>query len=116
MALTIAKVTNAPDVTGVGGKFKLHIRTITFDSSYVTAGEPLTAADLGSSGRTIFAVLPHGAFRNTDATLGIIVSYDHTNSKLVAYWGNAGSVSGMPEVASTTDLSTYSGRVTILTN
>lgn len=110
MALTIAKVTGATYKTDmkVGDK-QWREFIVTFDSSYVTAGESLTAADLG--GRVVYAVLPCGAFRNTDATLGIIVSYDHTNAKLVAYWGNAGSVSGMPEVASTTDLSTYSGRI-----
>lgn len=111
MALTVAKVT---DGASVFGNRKIRTFTITFDSSYVTAGEPLTAATLGLSGKTLIAVIPHGAFRNTDATLGIIVSYDVANSKLVAYWGNAGSVSGMPEVASTTDLSTYSGRITVI--
>ncbi len=84
---------------------------MTFDNNYPTAGEPLTAATLGYS--ELFAVIPEGAFRNTDATLGILVSYDAVNSKLVAYWGNAGSVSGMPEVADTTDLSTYSGRLIV---
>lgn len=107
--LTVAKVTDGNYV--IGNK-RVHTFTITFDDSYVTAGEPLTAATLGFS--KIIEVRAHGPFRNTDATLGIVVSYDHTNSKLVAYWGNAGSVSGMPEVASTTDLSTYSGRITAI--
>jgi hypothetical protein len=113
MALTVAKVTGGAYT--LGNKKKRTV-TITFDSSYPTGGEALTAGDLGVSGRTLIEVIPHGAFRNTDATLGIVVSYDHTNSKLVAYWGNAGSVSGMPEVANTTDLSTYSGRVSVVSN
>jgi hypothetical protein len=108
--LTVAKVASGDYV--VGNK-KVRTFTVTFDDSYPTGGEALTKATLGLSGKTLISVVPHGAFRNTDATLGIIVSYDHTNSKLVAYWGNAGSVSGMPEVASTTDLSTYSGRLTV---
>lgn len=108
MALTIAKVTGRQDY--VAGNRDTKVRTITFDSSYPTAGEALTAADFGL--KTLDEVRPHGVFRNTDATLGIVVSYNHTTAKLVAYWGNAGSVSGMPEVADTTDLSTYSGRVT----
>lgn len=106
MALTVAKITGADHVAG-NKRYKY--RTITFDASYPTGGEPLTASDLGL--KQIVAIVPMGAFRNTDATLGIEVSYDHTNSKLVAYWGNAGVASGMPEVTSTTDLSTYSGRI-----
>jgi hypothetical protein len=109
--LTLAKVRDADFKDG--NKQRL-VRTITFDSSYPTGGEALTKATLGV--HRIFEVLPHGPFRNTDGTLGITVAYDYTNSKLAAYWGNAGSVSGMPEVADTTDLSTYSGRVTFICN
>ncbi len=113
MALTVTPVaTNIDTRPFVAGNKDFKIVTIAFDDSYVTGGEPLTAASLGA--KAIFAVIPLGAFRNTDATLGIVVSYDMTNSKLVAYWGNAGSVSGMPEVASTTDLSTYSGRLLVI--
>ncbi len=112
MALTVTAVTPKSETAFVVSNKDVRHFTITFDSSYPTAGEPLTAADLGC--KVVFAVIPCGAFRNTDATLGIVVSYDHANSKLVAYWGNAGSVSGMPEVASTTDLSTYSGRVLVI--
>jgi hypothetical protein len=108
MALTVAAVTGSkPYITG---NRDVVVRTITFDNNYPTGGEALTAASFGL--KRLDEVRPHGAFRNTDATLGIVVSYDHTNAKLVAYWGNAGTASGMPEVTDTTDLSTYSGRVT----
>jgi hypothetical protein len=113
MALTVAKVTGGAYT--VGNKKKRTV-TVTFDSSYPTGGEALTAATLGVSGRTLIEVIPHGVFRNTDATLGIVVSYDYTNSKLVAYWGNAGTASGLPEVTDTTDLSTYSGRLSVISN
>lgn len=109
MALTVLPVTGEKPF--VKGNRDDAVFTITFDSSYPTAGEPLTAATLGF--KKLREVRAHGPFRNTDGTLGIVVSYDHTNAKLLAYWGNAGSVSGMPEVASTTDLSTYSGRITV---
>jgi hypothetical protein len=109
MALTIAKVANA-DFSDANKRHR--VRNITFDSSYPTAGEPLTAAQVGL--RAVTEAIPHGTFRNTDGTLGIFVSYDATNAKLFAYWGNAGTVSGAPEVANTTDLSTYSGRMTFI--
>lgn len=109
MALTVAKVSGA-DFTD--GNKRRRVRTITLDSSYLTAGEALIPADVGL--RVITEAIPHGAFRNTDGTLGVFVSYDVTNQKLLAYWGNAGSASGLPEVTSTTDLSTYSGRITFI--
>lgn len=108
MALTVDPITGKKPY--ISGNRDVVMRTVTFDSSYPTGGEALTAASFGL--KTLDEVRAHGPFRNTDATLGIVVSYDHTNSKLVAYWGNAGTVSGMPEVANTTDLSTYSGRIT----
>lgn len=109
MALTVAKVAGA-DYT-VSNK-RVRVRTITFDSSYLTAGESLTPADVGL--RVIDEARSHGPFRVTDGTSSIDVSYDHTNKKLLAYWGNAGTASVAPEVTSTTDLSTYSGRMTFV--
>lgn len=109
MALTVAKISGV-STDFVEGNKKVRVRTVTFDSSYATGGEALTASDFGL--RVLTEVRPHGAFRTTDATSAVTVSYDHTNAKLVAYWGNAGSASVLPEVTSTTDLSTYSGRVT----
>lgn len=107
MALTIAKVTGADHTAG---NMRQKVRTITFDSSYPTGGESLTAADLGL--KRIFELRPHGSFRAAANTSAIEVSYDHTNSKLIAFWGNAGTASVQPEVTNTTDLSTYSGRIT----
>lgn len=105
MALTIAKVTGADTVLG---NQKLKVRDITFDSSYATGGESLTAANVGL--RKIYAVF--GSVGTvSDGSTGIVVKYDYTNSKLVALWGNAGTASVLPEVTSTTDLSTYSVRL-----
>jgi hypothetical protein len=90
------------------------IADITFDSSYVTAGEPLAPSDLGMT--SINEAVPHGLFRTSSGTTAIDTSYDRTNNKLFAYWGNAGSASVIPEVSSTTDLSTFSGRYTFTGN
>ena len=108
MALTVAKVTGQQDF--VAGNRKHKVRTITFDSSYPTGGESLTAADLGL--KSITEIRPHGSFRAAANTSAIEVSFDYTNAKLIAFWGNAGTASVQPEVTNTTDLSTYSGRIT----
>ena len=47
MALTIATPGNASDMVGVPGNNKYVIKTCTFDSSYATGGEALTATTLG---------------------------------------------------------------------
>ena len=114
MALTISRVSGADHVEG---NTKVRVRTITFDSSYPTGGESLTAADFGL--RRLFEVRPHGLFRTSSGTTAISVDYDHTNSKLLAYRGidpaNAGGAQvPWQEVANTTDLSAFSGRVTAI--
>ena len=109
MALTIAKVTNADFVDG---NKRRRVRTVTFDSSYATAGESLVPSDVNL--RAITEAIPHGAFRNTAGTKAVEVSYDYTNNKLLAYWSKGGPTDGLPEVDSTFDLSTYSGRMTFI--
>jgi hypothetical protein len=108
MALTVAAV---PTANYAVSNKRVKVVDITFDSSYLTAGESLTPANVGL--KVIQQAMPHGEFRNTDGTLGVGVSYDRTNSKLLAYGGSAAAaVRG--EIASTTDLSTYSGRMTFI--
>lgn len=85
---------------------------MTFDSSYATGGESLTASDVGL--RKLTEVIVHGAFRNADGTKGVNVGYDWTNAKLQAYWAKGGPTNGEPEVDSTFDLSAYNGRVTFI--
>lgn len=114
MALTIAKVTGADTVFG---NKKVKVRTITFDSSYADNGESLTASDVGL--RKIEQVIPNGPFRKSDGSDAIVPSYDFTNAKLLAFDqkdpGSAGGTDiAFPEVANTTDLSAYSGRVTFI--
>lgn len=103
MALTVKRT---PHSKGPGGWYERFV-TLTFDSSYPTGGEPLTAADLGfSDNATELKVIPvrQGA---------IIVSYDGANAKLLAYWGNAGTASVLPEVTATTDLSAQTVEVLV---
>lgn len=109
MGLTVSKVVGADYVAG---NKKVKVRDITFDSAYVTAGEALTPGTVGL--RKIEQAIPNGPFRNADGTLSIDVSYDRTNSKLLAY-ETAGTVSTPnAEVGSTEDISAYSGRVTFI--
>jgi hypothetical protein len=113
MALTITRVVTK---RGVGSR-KNVVADLTFDSSYDDNGESLTAADVGM--RKLEEVIPHGPFRKSDGSDAVLVSYDHTNSKLVAFRGkdpaNAGGADvPFPEVANTTNLGSYSGRVTFV--
>ena len=59
MALTVAKVTrpgSGTDRHAIGDLYLVH-GTITFDSSYPTGGEAITAADLGFAAGTIMELL-----------------------------------------------------------
>lgn len=106
MALTISRVTGADHVAG---NKRVKIRDITFDSSYPTGGESLTASDVGL--KKIYFVRG-SQVKNSDGTSAHSVVYDYTNSKLVAHQfdGSAAGVQSFEEVANTADLSTFSGR------
>ena len=80
---------------------------ITFDSSYLTNGEPLTAADLGLS-RVNQLVSDQGGL-GTD--FGRVVQYDRDNELLLAFQ-SAGAALPMAEVGNAVDLSDFTGRVT----
>lgn len=62
---------------------KFKVRKITFDSSYATAGEALTAADFQLT--NLHSVIPHGPAVNTDLTASVPVFWNPVTSKLVAY-------------------------------
>ena len=114
MALTISAVSGS---AAPWGNKRRRDFDITFDDSYPDNGEALTAANFGF--KKVESVIPHGPFRKSDGSNVILVSYDHTNSKLLAFRGkDPGDAGGadipFPEVAATTDLSTYSGRVTVI--
>lgn len=105
MALTVSAVRRT-----VYGNRRIVIANITFDSSYATGGESLTASDLGLT--TIDHVSPGVS------TGGYVTVYDHTNSKLLALYGDNNNAADGPliDVASTTDLSAVVVRVQVTGN
>jgi len=107
MALTVTKV-----ATNVSGRLRTRIFDVTYDSSYATGGESLTAVDLGL--KTVLTV----AVQQKSVSTSIYVhQYDLANSKLLAFRqkdpGDAGGADiPLPEVGSTTNLSAIVVRVT----
>lgn len=93
MALTVTSIDKTK-----AGRLRLNIVKVTFDSSYPTGGEALTAAQLGLN--KVVHVAPAPAS-------GYVGEYDLTNSKLKAYYGDNNNASDGPliEVPNTTDLS-----------
>jgi hypothetical protein len=81
---------------------------ITFDASYVTNGEPLTAADLGLA-RVNQLISDQGGL-GTD--FGRVIQYDRDNELLLAFEGNG--TAPLREVPNATDLSDLTVRVTAL--
>jgi hypothetical protein len=92
MALTVATPEGAPTETGVPGNMKFRIVKITFDSSYASGGEALTATTLGFG--TVALVIAQAD----------VAQYDYTNSKLALYEAGADSAA-LDEVTATTDVS-----------
>jgi len=90
MALSIAI-----DKTDTVGRYiKVKTGTITFDSSYATNGEVLLSTDIGFSTTVSFLqAAPSG---------GLIFEYDHTNSKIKAFYPSGGSVAPATAIAPAT--------------
>jgi hypothetical protein len=91
MALSIAI-----DKTDTVGRYiKVKTGTIAFDSSYPTNGEPLVNTDIGFSTTVSFLQAAPNA--------GLIFEYDHTNSKIKAFYPTGGAAVpaaiGAPSVA-----------------
>lgn len=98
MAATIATPSTTQDT--IIGDLRITTREVTFDSSYPTGGEPLTAANLGLTYvSTAIATL------KTAATGSVTqVWYDIANAKLKAYTAAA-------EVADTTNIASVVAQV-----
>lgn len=97
MSLTITEVERRQSV----GNYFEKLVDVTFDSSYPTGGEPLTASDLGFGSvlSVVGDVLPSGAVR--------YVAYDRTNSKLLAFDADGA------QIADTTSLATITVRLLV---
>ncbi len=102
MAFTISNVFDQ-----VPGATRLVVRDFTFDSSYPTGGEPITAADFGSN--RIFAIL--AAFEANGVAAKRVV-FNAANSKLQVFVEDAGGVEA--EAANGSDQSGVKARVVAL--
>mgnify|MGYP001004344528 FL=1 len=108
MALTLTKI-----AAFTSGNKRHRVYDVTFDSSYPTGGESLTASDVNL--RKIEQLIVHGpATATRGGTTGVLATYDYTNAKLQAFWGNAGTASVLPEVTNTTDIATQICRITAI--
>jgi hypothetical protein len=77
MALTITTSSNGVDYpSGVIGDLKYKVIELTFDSSYATGGESLTASDIG---------LDQIVLAQIESTDGMSFAYDYTNNKVKAF-------------------------------
>lgn len=108
MALTVSVVKR-----NVSGNARNVIATITFDASYLTGGESLTAADLGLTTITHLSSETAAAAAGTTA---VVTKYDYTNAKLQAFWTGGVVSTALAQVTSTTDLSAYVCRVRVTGN
>ncbi|MGH9266731.1 MAG: hypothetical protein ACRD0D_00985 [Acidimicrobiales bacterium] len=87
----------------VAGSKRMAVATVTFDSSYPTGGEPVTAANLGLA--TLDALFAADAVNATPANL--TVRFDRTNAKLLVFRTGLLNAAG-EQVPDTTDLSAFS--------
>ena len=115
MALTNTEVThpNSQSTEFPFGPFKAKIMTVTFDNSYLTTGEVVTAAQLGWD-QVHFALAIDGGIANAAGTLSaFVITKVNAARTQVALVGQetAGTVdTAFKEINSGDNLSTYSGR------
>ena len=96
MAITITNPGSSADVPGVSGNIKDVIKDITFDDSYPTGGEGLSATQLGLE--EVYIVL---ISQKSD---GYGVQYDYSNEKLEIYEAGADGAA-LDELGNTADAS-----------
>lgn len=99
MALTVAVLDPPvfPEFTGQKG-FKR--ATITFDSSYLTGGEVLSASSLGLSTIDTLQITP----RNFSATESMQPVWDKTDGTVMLSWTGGAISSHFDEITSATDV------------
>lgn len=119
MALTIAQVGN-PNSAATEfplGPFKARLIDVTFDNSYLTTGEVLTAADLGWNTIHGAVVVEHAQNRASSGTLSVYLTIRPNTARTqvtVQAYETAGTVdTSHKEVTSGADLSTYTGRLLV---
>ena len=116
MAVTVTAVTTPNNnLTGPAnmGSFKMSVRDITFDTSYPTAGESVSATDFGLN---YIAIGFPGYAVNSAGTAGFPVfvepASDGQTATIQAYYSADTTVDS--EAGNTDDLSSYTVRVTVL--
>ena len=102
MAVAISNLTNYGP--GAGGTVT-KTATITFDSSYPTGGEAVTAANFGLSRILSLTLAPN---------VGYVAEYVPSTSKIKAYWTGAATAAVLAEVTDTTNLATAAFEATIV--
>lgn len=113
MALTIADVThpNSQSTAFPFGPFKAVVKTITFDSSYLTTGEVLNASDLGWN--QVHGAIAISGVGNADGTLslGTVVRANTAKTALAFQAQETAGTVDTPhkELTSATDISAYYG-------
>ncbi len=104
MALVL-RINQKSDIGGPaaqgGDRLAIMVGEIDFDSSYPTGGEAL---DLSGWIKSLL-------FIQFESMGGYVFRYDHTNSKVMAYWGDNDNAAHavLAEVTDTTDLSALVG-------
>lgn len=109
MALTVTRqkpeVHRIQGVDGGSDAIKVfRMVAITFDASYATGGEALTADDLGLSSIDFVSVEPAS---------GYLFEYDYTNAKVLAY-RCAAAAGAHTQVPNATNLSAVSTRALVV--
>lgn len=70
----------------VFGDKRIRIYDLTFSGNYATGGEALTAATLGFTNVDIVLLEP--VAKASDEATAVVIGYDYTASKVVAYEGS----------------------------
>ena len=120
MAVTVTNVTNPGGLLSEGqlGQLKFRIVDILFDASYLTTGEPLTAASFGWIYFFGGIVVNHA--KNAAGTLAMpltIVANSTGSSialQLLRYDGAAAGKASLEEAANAFDASLFTARVLLL--
>ena len=98
-------VTFAENHRGVEGDLRRWLGTITFDSSYPTGGEAITAANFG------LAQIEHVQLATGVGNLDITPHWDEANSKIILAVSSTGlQVADTTDASAVTVIATVSGK------
>jgi hypothetical protein len=112
MALTItsANLANLEEPERVG-RYLVATRKWTLSGTYATGGHAYSDADVVPARvkQIVEVEFPDGVFRN--GTNAIVPAWDPDNKKIMFFWQTNVATSPLIEVAATTSLASYVGRV-----